>query len=424
MADYEVTLLTIAQCFVYRVPPLASGSGYKAKDWDLQSPIWQGRLMVKSNKGVCVVRLLNNDGWEFAVCPVNSPNAVEKVLDSSRYFALRISDGTGKTAVIGLGFAERNAAFDFQAALQDQQKKQNQEKEIAAARTRRAQEPAIDYSLPTGKTISIELKVKPSATTRPSSRPSARSGRRYDDDDDDDGDAFALPPPPAAHGGAPVSAGTGTSLLSLDSPSSQPPLASSGADGLLDIPAAPPAATPWGLGTPLVPGGLTAAPVAPANPYAALSSPLVGATPGPFGGVSASPLSPGLGGPAPSPFGGVSPSPLSPGLGAPSPFAQSPLAPIGGLSPSVQSPPGAFSGLGPFGGLSPAPVGGAPSPFGGLTPAPAGLSSGFAGLSLSPSPAAPANPYAGLGQPGANPFASLGGAPTAQPNNQLLGGFL
>ena len=44
---------------------------------------------------------------------------MEKVLDSSRYFVLRIVDDGGRAAFIGMGFNERNDAFDFTAAIQD-----------------------------------------------------------------------------------------------------------------------------------------------------------------------------------------------------------------------------------------------------------------------------------------------------------------
>jgi hypothetical protein len=44
--------------------------------------------------------------------------AVEQAADSSRNFALRLVDpATGRGAVVGLSFAERAAAFDFNVAL-------------------------------------------------------------------------------------------------------------------------------------------------------------------------------------------------------------------------------------------------------------------------------------------------------------------
>lgn len=44
--------------------------------------------------------------------------SVESVTDSSRYFVLKISDGSGRTAFIGIGFADRGDAFDFNVTLQ------------------------------------------------------------------------------------------------------------------------------------------------------------------------------------------------------------------------------------------------------------------------------------------------------------------
>ncbi len=62
----------------------------------------------------------------FAVCPIrNTPGApagIEPVTDSSRYFCLRIEDGKGNHAFIGLGFNKREDAFDLKTSIADAQK--------------------------------------------------------------------------------------------------------------------------------------------------------------------------------------------------------------------------------------------------------------------------------------------------------------
>ena len=42
--------------------------------------------------------------------------SVEAVLDSSRYFVVRVED-SGKRAYIGMGFLERSDSFDFSTSI-------------------------------------------------------------------------------------------------------------------------------------------------------------------------------------------------------------------------------------------------------------------------------------------------------------------
>jgi len=163
MADgYEQTLLIIKECFVFKIPPRSTAAGYKAADWDLQHPLWTGRLVISSKGDTAYVKMESNSGEIFAVCPVkdNLIAAIEPVTDSSRYFVVRIED-RGKHAFIGLGFLEKNDAFDFNVALQDHVK---YVKQADSRNASKSNQPKLDLSLKEGQTITVNIKTKAGST--------------------------------------------------------------------------------------------------------------------------------------------------------------------------------------------------------------------------------------------------------------------
>lgn len=119
---------------IYSIPPLRSNAGYRAKDWDLKQPLWEGILEIlegeeeTSNsdeedgslpKLECNIRLVDEKGELFANAPYSSSgHEIQPVTDSSRYYAIRVSDGGDRSATLGLGLIDRNDAFEFNMALQ------------------------------------------------------------------------------------------------------------------------------------------------------------------------------------------------------------------------------------------------------------------------------------------------------------------
>lgn len=100
-------------------------------------------------------------GELFAQAPVDQfpGTAVESVTDSSRYFVIRIEDGNGRRAFIGLGFGDRGDAFDFNVALQDHFKWVKQQCEFAKQAQNPDEGPKLDLGFKDGQTIKINIAV-------------------------------------------------------------------------------------------------------------------------------------------------------------------------------------------------------------------------------------------------------------------------
>ncbi|PSR80656.1 hypothetical protein BD289DRAFT_484848 [Coniella lustricola] len=205
---------------VYNIPPLTSTKGHMAAHWteDPQRHISTCRLRVietalprtggqpdgsESDEDKVKTDIVLEDPASaqlFAAAPYTSPAAVEPTLDSSRFFAVRVQDPSGRKATLGIGFEERSEAFDFGVALQDAQKALGMEigGGAAAAAASKAEakkkeaEEKRDLSLKEGQTITVNL--------------GGKFGRRRPQQESKQSDenvnlsSFSLPPPPPGPG--------------------------------------------------------------------------------------------------------------------------------------------------------------------------------------------------------------------------------
>uniref|UniRef100_H3DAZ7 NECAP endocytosis associated 2 n=1 Tax=Tetraodon nigroviridis TaxID=99883 RepID=H3DAZ7_TETNG len=227
--SYESMLCVKPEVHVYRIPPRASNRGYRAADWKLDEPAWSGRMKITAKGKMAFIKLEDrNTGELFAQAPVSQypGSVVEAVTDSSRYFVIRIEDGNGRHAFIGLGFADRGDSFDFNVALQDHFKWVRQEGE-PAKQASESPAPKLDLRFKEGQTIKINIgNIKKKEAGGAKSRP---------------GGGGLLPPPPGAKAGALVPPPGGQQTV----PGAQPHAAP-----LLDfgspVPAAQPSTDMWG----------------------------------------------------------------------------------------------------------------------------------------------------------------------------------
>eukprot|EP00850_Spirogloea_muscicola_P024449 SM000838S23175 [mRNA] locus=s838:5:1820:+ [translate_table: standard] len=199
----EHTLLVVRDVAVYRIPPRSTSAGHRSAEWLLADRIWGGRLRVLGLRAAAEirlestatgelfagqplaphVRLTSSDGAPSRrllpsacrVLPGSREASVESVVDSSRNFVLRIDDGAGKHAFVGLGFAERSDAFDFNVALSDHEKHLAQEAEQRRAGASGRGESSTSSASSSTAAPSSNLRLKDGETIRINVKPVLRS---------------------------------------------------------------------------------------------------------------------------------------------------------------------------------------------------------------------------------------------------------
>ena len=155
---------TIKHSHVFKLPTRQTGSiGWRGADW--KEKVWHGTVKVVDRDSLTAVLLVDaQKNTIFAVCPIkDGVNAVERCVDSSRYFVLRIENQLGRHMFIGLAFNERNDAFDFNTAMQDAKKEREFELNAHLSGKNDMNTTTFantDYSLKKGEKIKVNIPKK------------------------------------------------------------------------------------------------------------------------------------------------------------------------------------------------------------------------------------------------------------------------
>lgn len=118
------TILRKENVNLFRLPQVNVGKGHFLDSW--KDKIWRGDLVVKTDDDFLTVEFVNYDGsvYSKAKVPQNYSASIEKCTDSSRGYAIKLTNETdGRFAWSGLVFHDRNAAFDFYVTFEEQLKR-------------------------------------------------------------------------------------------------------------------------------------------------------------------------------------------------------------------------------------------------------------------------------------------------------------
>lgn len=191
---------------VYNIPPLTSTKGYVAASWtenNNKRQIFTARVRIletavpnrTGGEALSTAVLLEDPktGDLFAAAPYTAAGVVEQVLDSSRFFAIRVQGEGGRKAVLGIGFEERSEAFDFSVSLQEVRKTMGLDASTGGSGKAQEKPKEIskkDFSLKDGEVITVSIGGMTAGKGRRKANASKQS--------DEGGARFSLPPPPGA----------------------------------------------------------------------------------------------------------------------------------------------------------------------------------------------------------------------------------
>lgn len=129
------TLMNVDECFLYKLPPLATSGGHRAEQWDLANPLQTcGFQVERRDNDLYLLFTTENHTKLFALSKLGDMSTtsggskgIEGVMDSSRYFVTQIQNqgsgtGTSRSVYVGFGFRDRDVALDLLGNLQQFQK--------------------------------------------------------------------------------------------------------------------------------------------------------------------------------------------------------------------------------------------------------------------------------------------------------------
>jgi hypothetical protein len=136
---------------LFRLPNVLVTQGHYLDSW--KDKIWRGNLFLKTNPDFLTIELLNDDGTLYAKSYTKEDyqNYVQKCIDSSRGYAIKLTHDDNRFAWVGMVFHDRTSAFQFFVTFQDHLNRKKQKfKKIEV-------DPNMNFKLQKGQKIQISF---------------------------------------------------------------------------------------------------------------------------------------------------------------------------------------------------------------------------------------------------------------------------
>lgn len=171
VSDVELPSFSCTKCYLHvRIPP-GTSIGHHADHWNVTQPDFTCSLKSVTKGDMYIIRLYDLESSELFAESFWHPDkpmasVIEAVVDSSRYFVLRIEQpGTNKHVFLGVGFHDRDEAGQFKTALHEHARYLRRmqtaaQEDSASAQAGQPAAPPADLSLKEPVTISVPDKLK------------------------------------------------------------------------------------------------------------------------------------------------------------------------------------------------------------------------------------------------------------------------
>ena len=165
-SEVEMPLFSFDETMLFKIPPAVTSRGHCSQEWKPYFA-WKGRIEVsmKGQKCKVVFKKPDHSIYGYGFLSKDVEKHIEKCYDSMRFFGIKLMNEKNQSLLMGIGFDDRNVAFDFMQSLQKFQKNAEYDSKSEAPIVTDPSKPKQDYSLKEGEKLVLSFGASSGTTS-------------------------------------------------------------------------------------------------------------------------------------------------------------------------------------------------------------------------------------------------------------------